>query len=283
MRSIIVIAGPTASGKSGIALKLAKQTDGVIINADSRQVYKELNIGTARPKDTEMGNIPHYLYGYISVTEPYSIYRYQQDVKQLLKTISKEKQIIMVGGTGLYIDSVIFDYNLQSQDNAKELRKELSTQSLEQLQSQISPVTFEQLNDSDKKNPRRLIRLIEKAEQISTRATKPAYPCKYYVLDLSKEELESRVLQRTETMFKDGLEKEARELHDRGYYKYPALQSIGYQEFLPYFEDPLQYKLEQVKDTIVKNTMKYIKRQKTWFRRNENAIFIDDPNTILSQ
>jgi tRNA dimethylallyltransferase len=103
MRSIIVIAGPTASGKSNIAIDLAKKINGIIINADSRQVYKELSIGTAKPSKSEMKGIPHYLYGYVSVTEEYNIHRYQKDVLKLIKTLYDKKQIIMVGGTGLYI------------------------------------------------------------------------------------------------------------------------------------------------------------------------------------
>ena len=282
MRSITVIAGPTASGKSSIALAMAKSTNGVIINADSRQVYKELLIGTARPTVEEMEDIPHYLYGYISVSEPYNVYRYQKDVKALLEKIPKEKQIIMVGGTGLYIDSVVFDYNLQAQDNIPELREELSTQSLEQLQSQILPEVLEQLNESDRNNPRRLVRIIERDGRILERMTQPMYPCKYYVIDLPKEELRTRVEKRTRTMIENGLEQEARNLYQGGYYQYPALRSIGYQEFLPYFADPKQYRLEQVEEAIIKNTMKYIKRQKTWFKRNPNTIWVKDTKSLIS-
>jgi len=282
MRSFTVIAGPTASGKSSIALAMAKSTNGVIINADSRQIYKELLIGTARPTREEMEDIPHYLYGYVSVSEPYNIYRYQKDVEALLKEIPENKHIIMVGGTGLYIDSVIFGYELQPQDNNSQLREELNSQTLKQLQSKIPEDVFEKLNESDRNNPRRLVRIIERDGNILGRKSQPIYPCKYYVIDLPKEESRNRVEKRTKEMIENGLEQEARNLYENGYYQYPALQSIGYQEFLPYFENPQEYSLEQVEEKIITNTMKYIKRQKTWFKRNPNSIWVKDPMSLLS-
>ena len=282
MRSIIVIAGPTASGKSGIAIDLAKRINGVIINADSRQIYKELSIGTAKPSESEMENIPHYLYGYVSITEEYNIHKYQKDVLELIKTIPDDKQIILVGGTGLYIDSVIFGYDLDAERDNHEQRGELTSKTLEDLQSKIAPDVLQLLNESDRNNPRRLVRIIEREGVISTRNTSPVFPCKYFVVDFPKEILEKNVMQRVEEMFKQGLEMEARDAFEKGYYQYPALQSIGYQEFLPYFEKAPQYTLKEVKGAIVRNTMRYIKRQKTWFRRNPNAIWVTSLEQILS-
>ncbi len=282
MRSIIVIAGPTASGKSSIAIDLARNINGVIINADSRQIYKELSIGTARPSESEMETIPHYLYGCVSVTEEYNIHKYQKDVLTLIDTIPAEKQIILVGGTGLYIDSVIFGYDLDSERDNKGQREALASLTLQELQSRISPDVLDLLNESDRSNSRRLIRIIEKEGTLSTRNMTPVFPCKYFVVDFPKEILEKNVMQRVEKMFEQGLEKEARDAFENGYYQYPALQSIGYQEFLPYFERVPQYTLNDVKDAIVKNTMKYIKRQKTWFRRNPNAIWVTSLEEILT-
>ena len=225
MRSITLIAGPTASGKSGIAIDLAKRINGVIINADSRQIYKELSIGTAKPSESEMENIPHYLYGYVSITEEYNIHKYQKDVLELIKTIPDDKQIILVGGTGLYIDSVIFGYNLDSENDNNAQRELLSSLTLEALQSKISPEVLWMLNESDRNNPRRLVRIIEREGVISTRNTSPVFPCKYFVVDFPKEILEKNVMQRVEEMFKQGLEMEARDAFEKGYYQYPALQS----------------------------------------------------------
>lgn len=281
MRSIIVIAGPTASGKSKIAIDLAKKLDGVIINADSRQVYKELSIGTAKPSESEMENIPHYLFGHISVKEEYNIAKYQKEVVDLINTIPKDKQIILIGGTGLYIDSVVFGYDLELENDNKAQRELLSSLTLQELQSRISPDVLEMLNESDRNNPRRLVRIIEKAGSVTSKNNIPIYPCKYFVIDISKDDLEKNVRNRVENMSDQGLEKEARDAFEKGYYRYPALQSIGYQEFLPYFENTPQYTLDDVKESIIRNTMKYIKRQKTWFRRNPNAIWVTSLGEIL--
>lgn len=283
MRSIIVIAGPTASGKSKIAIDLAKKLNGVIINADSRQVYKELSIGTAKPSELEMENIPHYLFGHVSVKEEYNIAKYQKEVVNLINTLPQDRQIILVGGTGLYIDSVIFGYDLDSENDNKAQRELLSSLTLQELQFRISPDVLEMLNESDRNNPRRLVRIIEKEGSIASRNTSPIYQCKYFVIDISKDDLEKNVRNRVENMFKQGLEEEARSAFEKGYYRYPALQSIGYQEFLPYFENTPQYTLEDVKESIILNTMKYIKRQKTWFRRNPNVIWVTSLGEILSK
>jgi len=282
MRSIIVIAGPTASGKSKIAIDLAKRLNGVIINADSRQIYKELIIGTARPTVSEMGNIPHYLFGHVSIKEEYNIAKYQKEVIDLINTLPLDKQIILVGGTGLYIDSVIFGYDLNSEQENKKQRDSLSSLTLQALQSRIASDVLNMLNESDRNNPRRLVRIIEKEGNITSRDTTPIYPCKYFVIDVSKEELERNVRNRVEKMFERGLEAEARTLFGNCAYQYSALQSIGYQEFLPYFENTSQYTLENVKDSIIRNTMKYIKRQKTWFKRNPNAIWVKNIEEILA-
>jgi len=129
---VIVIAGPTASGKSKIALQLAKNINGVIINGDSRQIYKELRIGTSRPIESEFEKISHYLYGHISVKEKYNIYKYQKEVKEILNNLPKGKIPIIVGGTGLYIDSVIYNYTLKEEDASLQ-REDLENKSIKEL------------------------------------------------------------------------------------------------------------------------------------------------------
>jgi tRNA dimethylallyltransferase len=283
-KPIIVIAGPTASGKSSVALKLAKDINGVIINADSRQVYKEISIGTAKPDPKEMQGIPHYLYGHVSAKEDYNIYRYQEDVKEVLNEIDEEKIPILVGGSGLYIDSVIFNYKLKDQPETKEsLRRreklnKMSVRKLQDLIKQRDPELLNELNESDRKNPVRLIRIIEKGRsKIKGQALKHIY----FVIDIPKEKLNKKIVQRTEEMFEDGLLEENIEVREKGLDKYPALNTIGYQEFDRYFEKKIS--LETVKKEIIKNTRRYAKRQKTWFRKHGHAIWTNDYSLILEE
>jgi tRNA dimethylallyltransferase len=282
---IIVIAGPTASGKSNLAIRLAKEIKGKIINADSRQVYKELSIGTGKPSEKERSLVAHHLYDYISVKENYNIYRYQKDFNKLLKSFPKKKIPILVGGSGLYIDSVIFNYELKEEKltkREKEKRERLNNLSVGQLQElvrDINPKLLEKLNRSDRSNPIRLIRLIEREGEILNKKEPKRH--KYFVIDLDKKVLNKNIETRVEKMFEMGLLEENRKLREKGLEKYPALNTIGYQEFIPYFEEKCS--LEDVKRRIIKNTKEYAKRQRTWFRKHDHAIWTDNYNLILEE
>lgn len=283
-KPVIVIAGPTTTGKSSLAIKLAKEINGEILNADSRQIYRELNIGTARPTSEEMLDITHHLYGHISVRETYNIYKYQQDVKKVLKEIAKEKTPILVGGSGLYIDSVIFNYKLNQNEETqidlvrREKLNKLNIKELQNLIKEIDPLLLENLNQSDQKNPIRLVRIIEKGGQ---RQRGESLKHKYFVIDLEKEELKKRITERTEMMFERGLLEENVKLREKGLDKCSAFKTIGYQEFDKYFKEEIS--LNTVKEEIIKNTKRYAKRQRTWFRKHDHAIWTDDYNLILEE
>ncbi|MDD4382490.1 MAG: tRNA (adenosine(37)-N6)-dimethylallyltransferase MiaA [Candidatus Dojkabacteria bacterium] len=224
---IIVIAGTTASGKSSLALKLAKDINGIIINGDSRQIYKEISIGTSKPSIEEMNNIPHYLYSFVSVKEKYNIYKYQKDVSKILSKLPQNVIPIIVGGTGLYIDSVIYNYNLSKETKGKELKHI------------------------------------------------------YFVVDKPKDVLKENIRKRVNAMFDKGLLEENRKLSEQGLSTTPVLRTIGYAEFDNYFKG--EKTLDEVKDEIVKNTIDYAKRQRTWFRRNKEAIWESDYNILLDK
>lgn len=270
---IIVVAGPTASGKSDIAVKLAKNIGGYIINGDSRQLYKHLTIGTAKPtkEEIEKSGIKHFLYSIIDPKENFTIYEYQKEVQRILNT---EKGIpIIIGGTGLYIDSVIFNYDLS--ENTK--LEDLSSFSLEELQKRAGKY-LNDMTESDRKNKHRLVRVIQR-NGLGNKKGKELNNI-YFVLDIPKEELEKRIETRVEKMFEKGLLKENEKLLPMGYtYEDKGMRSIGYAEFKPYFDGVLS--LEYIKEEIIKNTIAYAKRQKTWFRRNKNAIWIDNYDNIL--
>jgi len=282
---IIVIAGPTASGKSDLAIRLAKEIDGEIINGDSRQVYKELTIGTAKPSKKERSFVPHHLYDYISVKEDFNIYKYQRDFNKLLKSFPKKKIPILVGGSGLYIDSVIFNYELKEEKPTKKERDErerlnkLRVKKLQKLVSDIDPKLLKKLNKSDRNNPIRLIRVIEREGEILNKKEPKKH--KYFVIDLDKKLLNKKIEIRVEKMFEMGLLEENKILRKKGLGKYPALNTIGYQEFTPYFEEKTS--LKEVKKEIARNTKKYSKRQKTWFRKHDHAIWSNDYNLILEE
>jgi len=272
-KPIIAIAGLTASGKSFLSLKLAKDFNGYIINADSRQIYKELKIGTAQPKLDKIknniwytNNIRHFLYGQVSIKDNYNLFRYQQDVQRIL---DKEEGLpILVGGTGLYIDSIIYNYDLQplNKRNTDFSRKKLEKMDIEQLQSLIEPAILDSLNNSDRNNPIRLIRTIER-RNINYRKGLPTKHL-YLFLDIEIKELEDKIKKRIKAMFKDGLLKENKRLIKKGYnYEIPAMQSIGYQEFEEYFKN--NKSLKEVESDIILHTLQYAKRQRTWFRKNK--------------
>lgn len=275
---VIVIAGPTASGKSKIALQLAKDINGIIINGDSRQIYKELRIGTSRPIDSEFEEIPNYLYGHISVKEKYNIYKYQKEVKEILKNLPKGKIPIIVGGTGLYIDSVIYNYTLQEEDTSPQ-REELENKSIKELQSLIEPTILKQLNESDIVNPVRLRRIVEKGKLGNLRGEK--LDCLYFVLNVDKRRLERNITERVSQMLDDGLLEENIYLKDNDLFNSTVSKIIGYKEFEEYFNGTKT--IEDVKSEIIKNTKKYTKRQKTWFKRNKDAIWVDNYSLILER
>jgi tRNA dimethylallyltransferase len=281
LRPIIVIAGPTATGKSELAIKLAKAINGVIINADSRQIYQEISIGTARPSEIQLALVPHLLYGTVSVKDNYNVYRYQKDVFKILENLPKEQTPILVGGTGLYIDSVIYNYNLKSSSEVIQARKERYSQlTVIELQKQIPNEIFEKLNNSDKNNPRRLQRIIERGNTLKEN-NGDIFPNKYFVIDLPKDILRLRVEKRVDDMFANGLIEENRKVQDAKLNTFPPLNSIGYQEFIGYFEN--KKTLKDVREEIIIHTMQYIKRQRTWFKRNPDTIYTTEFDSILKE
>lgn len=281
-RPIIVIAGTTASGKSNIAIKLAKKINGVIINADSRQIYKEISVGTAKPTPDRIDNgvfiidgIKHYLYSFVSVKEKYNLYRYQKDVFALLEKLPKDVVPILVGGTGLYIDSVVYNYKLK--EKKEDVETDFDSLNIKELQKLIGKEKLEKLNESDRQNPRRLVHILKHG--LPSIAKGNSLNHIYFFLDLNPEVVKKNIRLRVEEMIKNGLIEENEMIRKKGLNRYPALDTIGYQEFDGYFEK--EKPLNQVKEEIITHTNQYAKRQRTWFRRNKNVIYAKDFKTIL--
>ncbi len=281
---IIVISGCTASGKSDVALKLAKRINGVILNADSRQIYKEVSIGTAKPNlilnesnQWEKEGITHYLYSQTSINKKYNLYQYQTDAFKILNQLSPQITPILTGGTGLYIDSVIFNYKLKTLSQPQtEVADNLSDFTAKELQRLVPSEILNKLNESDRQNKNRLIRVIQKGLPSIEKGTSLEHI--YFFLDIEKGILEKRIEQRVNQMFKDGLLEENIKIRN----KFPKSTffktTIGYKEFEDYFKKNIS--LDEVKEDIITHTKQYAKRQRTWFRRNKGVIYVKNLEEI---
>ena len=289
---VIVICGPTASGKTALSIELAKKVNGEIISCDSMQIYKDMNIGTAKPTIEEMQGIKHYLLDFVSPNERYSVADFKKDAKNAIKEIlSKGKVPIIVGGTGLYLDSLIYEIEYQNiefdENYRKELEQEVEEKGLEELYEQakkIDPVEIEKISKNDKK---RILRILEiyhatgknKTEQeIESRKNEVEYDYKVYAISWDREELYARINKRVDLMIEQGLIDEVKNILQK-YEQFPtAMQGLGYKEVVDYLQSNCT-KQEMI-EKIKMETRRYAKRQMTWFRKNKQTIWIQGNNSI---
>lgn len=268
MKKIIVITGPTGVGKTKLSVSLAKKLNGEIINADSMQIYKDLNIGTAKIKEEEKDNIPHHLFDIKNINEDYSIYDYQIDARNKIEEItSKNKQVIFVGGTGLYIKSALYDYKLNKENIANNYEK-LSCEELYNKLIELDPNI-----KIDKNNKRRLIRAInyykENNKSISENKTdKLLYDVIMIGLTTSRDKLYNIINSRVDKMIDEGLINEVKEFYDKKIYTKPLINGIGYKELYKYFDKEIH--LNDAIELIKKNSRHYAKRQYTFFNNQLN-------------
>ena len=283
MKTLIVIAGPTASGKTAEAIKLAKKLRTVILSADSRQFYKEMRIGTAVPSLQELQEVKHYFIQHISILDNYDVADYERDAMLLLDKLFKEHdQVVMAGGSGLFIDAVCKGIDpMPDIDPTTRERVSLlyENQGLKGLQSEVKRLDPEYWSVVDWKNPRRLQRALEICYQTgetftSFRTKKPAkrdFNIVKYALQRDKQDLYNRINQRVEIMLSQGLVDEARKLVP--YRRRNALNTVGYKELFDYFDGKCN--LMEAVEQIKLNTRHYAKRQMTWLRRDQEYIWIN--------
>ena len=288
-----VVAGPTASGKTGLAVALAKALNGEVVSADSMQVYDGLRVGTARPTDEEMGGIPHHLLGFLPLAEKYSVARYMEDAAAAIAGIlERERQPILCGGTGLYIQSLLENRRYAPGGGTDKLREALLVRAereggealLRELEKG-DPETAARLHPND---TGRIVRALEllyatgltMSEQVRRSHPEPSpYAACLLVLDArDRQVLYDRINRRTDAMLQKGLLEEA-ELALRLSSGSTAVQAIGYKELAPYFEGVLA--LEEAVENLKRQTRRYAKRQLTWFRRMARLeaahfLYIDD-------
>lgn len=275
-KRLIVIAGPTAVGKTELTIRLAQYFETEIISCDSRQLYKELNVGVARPSDKELRAAKHHFIASHSIHDEYNAGKYAREVNELLKKLfTKHDVVIMTGGTGLYIKAATEGLDLLPTKNEK-LREQLNyileTEGLAALQSVAKSMDIVDA-DLDFDNPVRLMRAIEikEGESNPTEAVQvPEYETTYLYLDRDRDELYSRINKRVDTMLATGLEDEARTVHD--YKDLNALHTVGYKEMFSYFDSEWTY--EHTVEKIKQHTRNYAKRQLTWFRNQGNYTMV---------
>ena len=271
---VIAVVGATASGKTSYAIELAKKINGEIISADSRLIYKGMDIGTAKPTIDEMQEIPHYM---IDVVEPeynYSVGLYVKEAKKhITDIISRGKVPIVVGGTGLYFRVLLENYDLPDVKPDYELRKELSSYSYEELLEMLTKLDEKAANSVEKNDKKKLIRYIEiiklagKPLDLVRGVKEKEFNVEWVGLNFPREILYDRINKRVDLMIEQGLIDETKKLLQKHGRISNITDTIGYREVLSYLDGELS--LDEAKDKLKQNTRNYAKRQLTWFRKNE--------------
>ncbi|MGD6992303.1 tRNA (adenosine(37)-N6)-dimethylallyltransferase MiaA [Sutcliffiella horikoshii] len=285
-QKVIVIIGPTAVGKTKTSVELAKSLKGEIISGDSMQIYKTMDIGTAKVKKEEMQGIPHYLIDIKEPQEAYSVAEFQRDVRNKIDDISSKGHIpIIVGGTGLYIQSVLYDYQFSESGKDEETRLRLEKRSQEigvdKLHQELTDIDPKSAANIHPNNVRRVIRALEifyttgktMSEYQDTQQPEPLYDIALIGLTMDRERLYERINLRVDLMMKEGLLREVQTLHNNGIRDCQSIQAIGYKELYAYLDGKVT--LEQAVDDLKQNSRRYAKRQLTWFRNKMDVTWID--------
>ena len=267
---IIVITGPTGIGKTKLSIKLAKEFNAEIINGDSVQIYKGLNIGSAKITEEEKEGIPHHLFDIREVTEEYSLYDYQKDARKCIDEIQKRnKNVIIVGGSALYIKSVLYDYTLSEESNIKDDYDEFSTEELYEKLIQID----KDIN-IDKNNRRRVVRALNYYKEnnssisLNKNGNNLLYNAIFIGLTTDRNKLYERTNNRVDKMMNNGLLKEVKTFHDKKICSRPLLTAISYKELYLYLDGKIS--LEEAIELIKRNNRRYAKRQYTFFNNQFN-------------
>jgi tRNA dimethylallyltransferase len=274
---ILVILGPTASGKSDLAVALAKKFNGEIISADSRQVYKGLDIGTGKITKREMRGIPHYLLDVVSPKKQFSVSDYKVcTTRTIVQIVHRGKLPIICGGTGLYIAAALEEINIPDVPPDPVLRKKLEKKSTERLFEMLEELDPERADNIDRNNPRRLVRAIEIANLgVELPSSRPKSP--YNVLKIGikveEKELKERINKRIQKWFKQGLIKEVENLHDKGLtWKRMAQIGLEYKLVAEFFQNKISR--EKMIERMQIETYQYAKRQMTWFKKDKEIVWL---------
>lgn len=297
---VIVLCGPTASGKTSLSIELAKRINGEIISCDSMQIYKDMDIGTAKPTEQEKQGIKHYLLDFLSPEVRYSVADYKKDAEKAIEEILKKRKVpIIVGGTGLYINSLI--HNIEYKDSKididyrNKLEKmvvEKGLENLYEMAQKIDPEAMKNISHNDKKRIMRVLEIYNetgktKTElEIESRKNGPKYNYIVFALDMDRDKLYERINKRVDIMLKNGLIHEVEKLINTYKIMPTAMQGLGYKEVVEYLNGNCTE--EEMVEKIKMETRRYAKRQLTWFRKNKETIWLNgleevdkNINTIL--
>lgn len=285
---ILVLTGPTASGKSKIAISLARKLNGVVINADAFQVYQELNIATAKPTPEERAMVPHLLFDFVPLDHDYSVAEYQLDLRRTLQEVEKEGKVaIIAGGTGLYLRAGLYDYSFEEEPTKIDMSSydSLSDQELYDKLVDIDPDAAKAIHPNNRIRVRRAIEIYlttgkKKSDIEKEQRHEPLFDVRFFALEKERAPLYQRVEQRVEEMFEEGLVEEDLALIQK-YGRTPhAFQAIGVKELLPYLDGVKS--LEECKEDIKLATRHYVKRQETFFRHQFPVVWVKDEQDILN-
>lgn len=264
---IICVVGPTGVGKTKLSVELAKKYNGIIINCDAMQVYTGMDIGTAKIKESEKENIPHYLFDIVPVTTNYTVYNYQKDARDLIERF-KDKNIIFVGGTGLYLKAALYNYKFDAEEQNNNDYEDLSNEELYKLAKEK-----DQNMDIHINNRKRLIRFLNKVKTETPECNLLYHNTLFIGLTTNRDSLYERINNRVEDMFLEGLILEVKRFYDLKVDSKALNTAIGYKELYKYFNNEIT--LEEAKDLIKKNSRHYAKRQYTWFNNQMKVNWFD--------
>ncbi len=278
---LIVLVGPTGIGKTELSLKVAKQLNTVIISSDSRQIFRDLKIGTAAPTPEQLSTVPHFMVGTHSIHDYYNAYQFEQDVLSLLKNkFSENPNVLMAGGSMMYVDAVckgIDDIPTIDGELRKELLERYEKEGIESIRHELKILDPVFYNQVDLKNHKRVIHAIEVClmagkpySSLRKNRSKERYFKQLHIgLDMDRAELYNRINKRVDKMIDTGLEKEAKEFYP--YKHLNSLNTVGYKELFEYFDGNISF--EQAVELIKRNSRRYAKRQLSWFRRDKNRVW----------
>ena len=290
-KKIVVLTGPTAVGKTKLSIELAKKIGGEIISADSCQVYKHMDIGSAKIRPEEMGGISHFLVDELEPSEEFNVVVFQQKTKQYMKEIYERGHIpILVGGTGFYIQAVLYDIHFSVDDNNHQIRKELESMASEKgpeyMHEELRKIDPASADVIHANNVKRVIRALEyyklTGQRISEhneeqRNNESPYDFSYFVLNDHRELLYERIDKRVDEMITEGLVDEVKHLKELGYDRsYVSMQALGYKEIFGYLEGEIS--LDEAIYIIKRDTRHFAKRQITWFKREKEVLWVNKPD-----